>query len=207
MERRLAAILAADVVGFSALVGRDEGRTLTALKAHTAVLQPMIGLHAGRIFKFTGDGFLAEFGSVVDAVSCADALQKRMAERNMDEPEDTRLDFRMGIHTGDVVVDGDGDGDGMLGDGVNIATRLEAIAKPGGIALNPAASVLHRYIAVASSELGRPEDTAKALARAMELAPGFKTRDFIKYLSNSVKVADALWKSYETALIRAGFPE
>ena len=203
MERRLAAILAADVVGFSALVGRDEGRTLTALKAHTAVLQPMIGLHAGRIFKFTGDGFLAEFGSVVDAVSCADALQKRMAERNMDEPEDTRLDFRMGIHTGDVVVDGDD----MLGDGVNIAARLEAIAKPGGIALNPAASVLHRYIAVASSELGRPEDTAKALARAMELAPGFKTRDFIKYLSNSVKVADALWKSYETVLIRAGFPE
>lgn len=203
MERRLAAILAADVVGFSALVGRDEGRTLTALKAHTAVLQPMIGLHAGRIFKFTGDGFLAEFGSVVDVVSCADALQKRMAERNMDEPEDTRLDFRMGIHTGDVVVDGDD----MLGDGVNIAARLEAIAKPGGIALNPAASVLHRYIAVASSELGRPEDTAKALARAMELAPGFKTRDFIKYLSNSVKVADALWKSYETALIRAGFPE
>jgi len=203
LERRLAAILAADVVGFSALVGRDEGRTLTAQKAHTAVLQPMIGLHAGRIFKFTGDGFLAEFGSVVDAVSCADALQKRMAERNMDEPEDTRLDFRMGIHTGDVVVDGDD----MLGDGVNIAARLEAIAKPGGIALNPAASVLHRYIAVASSELGRPEDTAKALARAMELAPGFKTRDFIKYLSNSVKVADALWKSYETALIRAGFPE
>ena len=132
MQRRLAAILAADVVGYSALVGRDDETTIRTLKAHIGVMEPMIGLHAGRVFKTTGDGFLAEFGSVVDAVSCAQAMQRQMAERNADQSDDLRLDFRMGVHTGDIIVDGDD----ILGDGVNIAARLEGLAKPGGVAVS-----------------------------------------------------------------------
>jgi adenylate cyclase len=132
LQRRLAAIVAVDVVGYTVLIGRDEERTILALKAHIGVLEPMISFHSGRIVKFTGDGFLAEFGSVVDAVSCADAMQSQLAERNLDEGDDTRLDFRMGVHAGDIVIDGDD----ILGDGVNIAARLEGQAKPGGVAIS-----------------------------------------------------------------------
>ncbi len=132
MKRRLAAILAVDAVAFSAFAARDETAALRALKGHVGAMEPMIGLHSGRIVKSTGDGFLAEFGSVVDAVSCADAMQKTMAERNAAQSESSRLDFRMGVHVGDIVVDGED----VLGDGVNIAVRLEGQAQPGGVAVS-----------------------------------------------------------------------
>jgi adenylate cyclase len=132
LDRRLAAILAADVVGFSALLGRDEAGALRALKGHLAALEPMIGLNGGRLVKSTGDGFLAEFGSVVAAVSCAVSMQRLLAERNAAQPEALQMAFRMGLHTGDVVVDGDD----ILGDGVNIAARLQGVAQPGGIVVS-----------------------------------------------------------------------
>ncbi len=132
MDRRLAAILAADVVGFSALLGRDEAGAVRALKGHLAAIEPMIGLNGGRLVKSTGDGFLAEFSSVVAAVSCAVAMQRQLAERNAAQPEGLQMAFRMGIHTGDVVVDGDD----ILGDGVNIAARLQGVAQPGGIVVS-----------------------------------------------------------------------
>ena len=132
MERRLAAILVADVAGYSALVGRDEAGTLAAYKGHFGAIEPVIGLHGGRVVKTMGDGFLAEFTSVVDAVSAAALMQERMAERNRDQPEERRLQFRMGVHVGDVIVDGED----ILGDGVNIAARLQEIADPGGLAVS-----------------------------------------------------------------------
>jgi len=132
MDRRLAAILAADVVGFSALVGSDEEGTLRALKGHLSVLEPVIGINGGRVVKSTGDGFLAEFPSVVDAVACAETMQRQLAERNAAVPDGPRMDFRMGVHVGDIVADGDD----ILGDGVNIAARLESIAPPGGVVIS-----------------------------------------------------------------------
>ncbi len=132
IERKLAAILAADVAGYSALVGNDEEATIRSFSAHLSALGPIIGAHTGRLFKTMGDGFLVEFGSVVDAVSCAVAMQRRIGERNADEPQARRLVFRMGVHMGDVIVEGDD----ILGDGVNVAARLEGIAKPGGVALS-----------------------------------------------------------------------
>ncbi len=130
--RKLSAILAADIVGFSALVSRNENRALQAFNGHISALKPIIGGHSGRLFKATGDGFLVDFGSVVDAVSCAVAMQGRIRERNADEPPDDRLAFRMGVHVGDVVVDDED----LLGDGVNIAVRLESIARPGGVTIS-----------------------------------------------------------------------
>ena len=131
--RRLAAILAADIVGYSRLIGADEGGTLQAFKAIRAELfEPMIGKHHGRLVKTTGDGFLVEFRSVVDALHCATELQAGMAERNSAIAVDNRLEFRVGIHMGDIVVE---DGD-IFGDGVNIAARLEGLAEPGGICVS-----------------------------------------------------------------------
>ena len=122
IDRKLAAILAADVAGYSALVGKDEEATIRSFNAHLSALGPIIGAHSGRLFKTMGDGFLVEFGSVVDAVSCAVAMQRRIIERNADEPGARRLVFRVGVHVGDVIVDSDD----ILGDGVNVAARLEA---------------------------------------------------------------------------------
>lgn len=124
--------MVADAVGFSALVGIDEERTIRSFKAHTTTLEPLITMHSGRIVKNTGDGFLTEFASVVDAVSCAVAMQKLMSERNKHQDPTTRIDFRMGVHCGDIVVDGED----ILGDGVNIAARLESVSDPGGIAVS-----------------------------------------------------------------------
>jgi adenylate cyclase len=132
MERKLAAILAADVVGYSALVGSYEETTIRSFTAHLSALSPIIGVHNGRLFKTMGDGFLVEFGSVVDAVSCAVAMQRRIIERNADEPLARRLVFRMGVHVGEVIVEGDD----ILGDGVNVAARLEGVAKPGGVSVS-----------------------------------------------------------------------
>src|SRR5450432_4242834 len=132
--RKIAAILAADVVGFSRLAGADEDRTLARLRAlRSDLLDPTIALHRGRVVKRTGDGALVEFRSVVDAVRCAIEVQNGMIERNAGVPEDRRIVFRIGIHLGDVVEEGDGD---LMGDGVNIAARLEGIAKPGAICLS-----------------------------------------------------------------------
>jgi len=132
IKRKLAAILAADVVGYSALIGANEEATIRSFNAHLSALGPIIGAHSGRLFKTMGDGFLVEFGSVVDAVSCAVAMQRRIIERNAGEPQARRLVFRMGVHVGDVIVDSDD----ILGDGVNVAARLEGIAKPGGVAVS-----------------------------------------------------------------------
>jgi adenylate cyclase len=128
--RRLAAILAADVAGYSRLIGADEGGTLERLKAlRRELLDPKIAEHKGRLVKTTGDGLLVEFGSVVDALHCAVEVQREMTERNTGVPPDNRVEFRIGINMGDIVVE---DGD-IFGDGVNVAARLEALAEPGGI--------------------------------------------------------------------------
>jgi adenylate cyclase len=132
--RKLAAILAADVAGYSKLAGSDEERTLARLRAlRSDLFDPTIALHHGRVVKRTGDGVLIEFRSVVDAVRCAIEVQNGMVERNAGLPPDRRIEFRVGIHLGDVVEESDGD---LMGDGVNIAARLESIAKPGSICLS-----------------------------------------------------------------------
>jgi TolB-like protein/class 3 adenylate cyclase len=132
-QRRLAAILAADVVGYSRLMGRDESGTLARLKTHrTERFDPMLARHAGRLVKLTGDGALAEFPSAVDALSAAIEFQQAMADANRDQPEEVRIVFRIGLHLGDLIVDGDD----LYGDGVNVAARLEAEARPGGIVVS-----------------------------------------------------------------------
>jgi class 3 adenylate cyclase/ABC-type glycerol-3-phosphate transport system substrate-binding protein len=130
MERRLAAILSADVVGYSRLMGEDEAGTLAALMAHrNGLIDPKIADHNGRIVKLMGDGALVEFPSVVEAVRCAVEIQRGMAERNIGVTKDRRIEFRIGINLGDVMVEGDD----LYGDGVNVAARLEALAEPGGV--------------------------------------------------------------------------
>jgi adenylate cyclase len=133
VQRRLAAILAADVVGYSRLMGSDEAGTLAELTAHRAeLIDPCIAEHRGRMFKTTGDGLLAEFASVVDAVECAVAFQEGMIQRNANTPDDRRIEIRIGINLGDVIVQ---DND-LFGDGVNIAARLEGLAEPNGICIS-----------------------------------------------------------------------
>ena len=135
--RKLSAILAADVVGYSRLAGAHEERTLARLRAlRSDLIDPAIDVHRGRVVKRTGDGVLVEFRSLVDAVRCAIEVQDGMVERNAGLPPERRIEFRTGIHLGDVVVESDGD---LMGDGVNIAARLEGIAKPGAICLSSAA--------------------------------------------------------------------
>ena len=132
--RKLAAILCSDVVGFSRLAGADEDRILARLRAlRSDLIDPTIAVHNGRVVKRTGDGAIVEFRSVVDAVRCAIEVQNAMVERNAGVPEDRRIVFRIGIHLGDVVEESDGD---LMGDGVNIAARLEGIAEPGAICLS-----------------------------------------------------------------------
>src|SRR3954449_3105924 len=134
VERRLAAILAADVVGYSALMERDEDRTLARLKAHRREFgEPLIAEYQGRIVKLMGDGALCEFASVVDAVRCAVLIQQGMAEREAAVPEAERIRFRIGINLGDVIHESDGD---LYGDGVNVAARLEQLAEPGGVVVS-----------------------------------------------------------------------
>src|SRR5260370_9929440 len=132
MERRLSAILAADIAGYSALMGGEEARTVRDLKGHQAVVLPMVAEFGGRIIDTAGDGILAEFPSVVNAVKCAVAIQSKMAERNAAIEPARRMQFRVGINIGDVVYDDTR----IYGDGINVAARLEGIAEPGGICIS-----------------------------------------------------------------------
>jgi adenylate cyclase len=133
VERRLVAVLAADVVGYSRLMGLDEEGTLARLKAlRKALVDPTIAKHRGRIVKTTGDGMLVEFASAVDAARSAVEVQRGMADQNAPLPQDERIELRIGIHVGDIIID---DND-IFGDGVNIAARLEGIAEPGGICVS-----------------------------------------------------------------------
>jgi adenylate cyclase len=150
-SRRLAAILAADIAGYSALMGADEARTVLDLKAHQAVVLPMIGAHGGRVIDTAGDGILAEFSSVVNAVECAVAIQRAVAERNASIEPARRMQFRIGINLGDIIHDDVR----VYGDGVNIAARLEGLAEPGGICVSGAAyDQVHTKLPLAFTSLG-----------------------------------------------------
>ncbi|MDI1261879.1 MAG: adenylate/guanylate cyclase domain-containing protein [bacterium] len=158
--RRLSAILAADVVGYSRLMGIDEVGTARRLREHRAVIDALIARHGGRIVKTTGDGLLLEYASVVDAVECAIAVQAVMTERNAGVAPDGRMVFRIGINLGDILIEGDD----ILGDGVNVAARLEGIAEPGGICLSAAAyDQVREKVAVEFADLG--EHRLKNIAR------------------------------------------
>jgi adenylate cyclase len=165
MTRRLAAIVAADVVGYSRLMGVDEAGTLAALKTHRRELvDPKIDAHQGRIVKTTGDGLLVEFPSVVEAMQCAIEVQRAMRERNAAVPEDRRIEFRVGVNLGDVIVDGDD----IHGDGVNVAARLEGLADAGGICVS---RVVHEQVRdklkVSFEDLG--EQQVKNIARPLHV--------------------------------------
>jgi adenylate cyclase len=151
-HRRLAAIVSADVAGYSRLMGRDESGTLAALKAlRREVVDPRITTHGGRIVKTTGDGLLLEFRSVVDAVRCVVGIQAAMADRNAGVPDAQRIAFRIGVNVGDIIIDGDD----IFGDGVNVAARLQEIAAPGGICLSESAQQqVQGKIDVVFSDLG-----------------------------------------------------
>jgi adenylate cyclase len=172
-ERRLAAVLAADMVGYSRLMEVDENGTLARLKTHRIeLIDPAIAKNRGRIIKTTGDGLLVEFQSVVDAVLCATEIQRRMALRNADVAPARWIQFRVGINLGDVIVE---DGD-IFGDGVNVAARLQMLAKPGGICVSGAVrdQVGHRLDDVEFEDLG--DQSVKNLTRpirvfAMKLEP------------------------------------
>ena len=141
IQRRLAAILAADVVGYSRLMGADEEGTLAALKVlRREVADLKIKEHRGRIVKTTGDGLLVEFASVVDAVRCAVEVQREMAERNASVPAERLIEFRIGINLGDIIIDKRD----IYGDGVNVAARLEALAEPGGICVSRVGEAVSR---------------------------------------------------------------
>jgi len=161
VERRLAAILAVDVAGYSRLIGADEEGTHERLKAHFAELvHPNVAEHRGRVVKNTGDGLLSEFPSVVDAVRCAVEVQREMIARNAATPAERRIEFRMGINLGDIIIE---HGD-IFGDGVNIAARLEALAAPGGICLSGAAhEEVRDRLDIAFEDLG--EQQVKNIAR------------------------------------------
>src|ERR1700681_2193733 len=164
--RKLAAILCSDVVGYSRLAGADEDRILARLRAlRSHLIDPTVAVHNGRVVKRTGDGAIVEFRSAVDAVRCAVEVQIAMVERNAGVPEDRQIEFRLGIHVGDVVEESDGD---LMGDGVNVAARLESIAKPGAICLSE-----HAYwqvkarLDIAVSDLGATQ--LKNIAEAVRV--------------------------------------
>src|SRR5258707_3824088 len=172
IERRLAAILAADIAGYSRLMGQDEVATLRALKAHRRELvDPTIARHHGRIVKTTGDGMLVEFASIVDAVGCAVTVQRGMIGRNETVPQDRQIIFRIGINVGDIMIDGDD----IFGDGVNVAARLEALCEPGGLCISRGANEQIRdKLSLAFADLG--EQTVKNIARSVGVF-GLAARD------------------------------
>jgi class 3 adenylate cyclase/pimeloyl-ACP methyl ester carboxylesterase len=172
MQRRLAAILAADVVGYSRLMGVDEMGTITKLKSHRRELIDFcIAEHHGRIVKTTGDGMLVEFASVVDAVGCAVTIQRSMVKRNAGIPGENQIIFRIGINVGDIIIDGDD----IFGDGVNIAARLETLCEPGGVCISRAANdQIRDKLSMAFADLG--EQTVKNISRAVGVF-GLTARD------------------------------
>src|ERR1700757_1017030 len=158
--RRLAAIVAADVAGYSRLMGLDEVGTARTLREHRKVTDALVAKHGGRLVKTTGDGGLLEFPSVVDAVECAVAVQTVMAERNDGIPQNRRMQFRIGINLGDILIEGDD----ILGDGVNVAARLEGIAEPGSICISSSAyEQVRGKVTVEFADLG--EQSLKNIAR------------------------------------------
>ncbi len=177
VSRKLAAIVVADVVGYSRLMGSDEAGTLATLTRYRRrAMDPTIAVYHGRIVKTTGDGLLLEFGSVVDAVLCAIELQQRVGELNANLPEDRRVVFRMGVNIGDVIVQDDD----IFGDGVNVAARLETLAEPGGLCLSRAASDQIRgrvdapFVDIGSHEfknIGRPVEVMALSGAAIEALP------------------------------------
>src|SRR6185369_4310708 len=165
VQRRLAAILSADVVGYSRLMGLDETGTLNRLKAmRRELVDPQIAAHAGRMVKLMGDGALVEFASAVDAVTCAIEIQKQVREHNTPIPEDQRIEFRIGINVGDIIVEGDD----IYGDGVNVAARIQALADPGGIYVSRAAADQVRDKVPIKIET-RGEQSVKNIARPVEV--------------------------------------
>jgi TolB-like protein/Flp pilus assembly protein TadD len=165
VERRLMAILAADVAGYSRLVSADEEGTLARWKAHwRELIDPKIKEHSGRIVRITGDGLLVEFASVIAAVRCAVEVQRAMIERNTDVPQETRIEFRMGINVGDIIIDGTD----MWGDGVNVAARLEALSEPGGICVSGRVQEdVHGRLDIAFEDIG--ERQLKNIARPVRV--------------------------------------
>src|SRR5947209_4985935 len=165
VERRLAAVLAADLAGYSRLMGADEEGTHERLKAHLSeLIEPKIAEHQGRVVKNTGDGFLAEFQSVIEAVRCAVEVQRGMADRNAATPPEERIEFRVGINLGDVIAEEHD----IFGDGVNIAARLEALAEPGGVLVS---NTVHDHVRdrlpFAFEDLG--EQQVKNIARPVRM--------------------------------------
>ena len=151
MERRLAAIVCADVAGYSRMMGADEEGTHATFKAHRTAIYPIILNHGGRVVKNTGDGFLLEFPSIVGAIEAAIAVQTLMAERNNHLPADRVMQFRLGVHMGDVIADENE----VFGDGVNIAVRLESVAAPGGVAVSAKAySEASKHLSVTFADAG-----------------------------------------------------
>src|SRR5438477_10751376 len=181
MERRLTAILAADVVGYSRLMGANESGTVAALKTlQTDFIDGKIAEHQGRIVKLTGDGMLVEFPSVVNAVACAAEMQRGIHHRNSAVPQDRRIEFRIGVNVGDVIVQGED----IFGDGVNVASRLESIAPPGGITISgPVRDHVGNRLDLAFEDMG--EQTLKNIERPIRVyrvrvdtpaAPGTKDK-------------------------------
>ena len=197
VQRRLAAILAADVVGYSRLVELDEAGTIARLKSlQTELIQPMVVEDGGRVVKVMGDGVLVEFGSAVDAVRNALAIQTEMGRRNADLAEADRIEFRVGVNVGDVIIDGDD----IQGDGVNIAARLEALAEPGGICISGTAyDQIAGKIEAAFDDLGpqtvknitrpirvlrvRPKSQSDPVTDVSAPVPGFQGRPAIAVLA------------------------
>src|SRR5271170_6314117 len=203
--RKLAAILVSDVVGYSRLAGADEDRILARLRTlRSDLIDPTIAVHHGRIVKRTGDGSIVEFRSVIDAVNCAIEIQRAMVERNAEVAPNKRIEFRVGIHLGDVVEESDGD---LMGEGVNIAARLEGIAKPGAIYLSEQAywqvkgrldlkvtdlgpvplKNIAEPIRVYSLDVGAPAPAKlPTAAKATELPAGPKTRSRFALLGAAI---------------------
>ena len=188
-ERRLAAILSADVVGYSRLMGADESGTLAQLKTHRKeLLDPKIAEHVGRIVKTTGDGILVEFGSVVDAVACAVEVQRAMASHNENVPQDLRVEYRIGINLGDVIVEGDD----IYGDGVNIAARLEGLAEPGGICISRSArDQVRDKVPLDLEDLGEHE--VKNIARPVRIFRVVVAPEPAKPVTSKAKKSSKTW--------------
>jgi TolB-like protein/Flp pilus assembly protein TadD len=187
VERRLAAVLAADVAGYSRLMGADEVGTARTLREHRVVADALVAKHGGRIVKTTGDGVLLEFPSVVDAVECAVAVQGVMAERNEGVPADRRMLFRIGINLGDILIDGDD----ILGDGVNVAARLEGIAEPGGICISSSAyDQVRGKVTVEFTDLGeQPLKNIDRPVRAYAVGPNANTNRAVPLPSSAPRLS------------------